>query len=49
VKKYKKGISISKVLEAGNLFYKPRSIKIENHEESLDIGSFPLKINRFKK
>jgi hypothetical protein len=48
VKKYKKGISISKGLEASNLYNKPRSIKIENHEESLDVGSFPLKINRFK-
>jgi len=49
VKKYKKGISISKGLEASNLFNKPLSIKMENHEESLDIGSFPLKINRLKK
>jgi len=49
VKKYKKGISISKGLEASNLFIKPLSIKTENHDESLEIGSFPLEINRFKK
>lgn len=36
-----KGISISKGLEVSNLFNQPLSIKMENHEESLDIGSFP--------